>query len=111
MIRRINDASIIVGHNIKEWDLPILTKHGLSFNGFIWDTLEIELLLNPCRYAYSLKTTHIAKDDVELTDNLFWNQLLRLSFNHNLCEELKAELPKEINEYLKNYKTHFCRSI
>lgn len=107
LIRRINDASIIVGHNIKEWDLPILTKHGLSFNGFIWDTLEIELLLNPCRYAYSLKTTHIAKNDVELIDQLFWNQLLRLSFNQNLCEELKAELPEEINEYLKKLQDPF----
>ena len=101
LIRRINNASIIVGHNIKGWDLPILQKHGLNFKGFIWDTLEIELLLNPCRYAYSLRTTHIAKDDVELTDNLFWNQLLRLSDNLNLCEELRTELPKEINEYLR----------
>lgn len=107
LIRRINDASIIVGHNIKEWDLPILTKHGLNFSGFIWDTLEIELLLNPCRYAYSLKTTHIAKDDVELTDNLFWNQLLRLSFNQSLCEELKSELPEEINEYIKKLQDPF----
>lgn len=107
LIRRINDASIIVGHNIKEWDLPILTKHGLNFSGFIWDTLEIELLLNPCRYAYSLKTTHIAKDDVELTDNLFWNQLLRLSFNQSLCKELKSELPEEINEYLRKLQDPF----
>ncbi len=107
LIRRINDTPIIVGHNIKEWDLPILTKYGLDFNGFIWDTLEIELLLNPCRYAYSLKTTHIAKDDVELTDDLFWNQLLRLSSNQNLCDELRSELPEEINEYLKKLQDPF----
>lgn len=101
LIRRLNDAKIIVGHNVKEWDLPILSKYDLKVNGFIWDTLEIELLLNPCRYAYSLHTTHIAKEDTELTDRLFWNQLLRLSINTELCESLREYLPEQLVEYLQ----------
>jgi len=101
LIRRLNSAPIVVGHNIKEWDLPILEQHGLVITGFVWDTLEIELLLNPCRYAYSLHTSHIAKDDTELTDRLFWNQLMRLSRNQTLCKELESYLPAEITEYLQ----------
>lgn len=102
LIRRLSDAPIIVGHNIKEWDLPILSHYGLDVvSGFIWDTLEIELLLNPCRYAYALHTSHNAKDDTELTDSLFWNQLLRLSNNPELCKLLESYLPNQIHEYIQ----------
>lgn len=111
MMRRINGASIVVGHNIKEWDLPILEKFGLDIKGFIWDTLEIELLLNPCRYAYALKTAHNAKNDVELIDSLFWNQLLRLSRNEKLCDELKSLLPTEINAYIQLLQDPFFEDI
>lgn len=69
--------SIIVGHNVKKWDLPILENKGITTGAFVWDTLEVELLLNPCRYAYSLHAAHHAKEDVELTDKLFWDQLYR----------------------------------
>lgn len=64
--RAISKTAIVVGHNIKQWDLPILNKKGVSTSSFIWDTLEIEILLNPCRYAYSLRTEHNAKADTEL---------------------------------------------
>ena len=65
--RALNRQDIVVGHNIKEWDLPILAKKGITTNQFVWDTLEIEILLNPCRYAYSLHTKHNAAEDTELT--------------------------------------------
>lgn len=93
--RRISDVPIIVGHNIRVWDLPILEKKGFETDAFIWDTLEMEILLNPCRYAYSLHTEHNALADTELTNKLFWNQLYRLSKDKQLCEELKEFLPKE----------------
>ena len=70
--------SIVVGHNVKKWDLPILEKKGFSTSAFVWDTLEIEILLDPCRYAYALHAAHHAKEDTELTDGLFWDQLYRL---------------------------------
>lgn len=93
--RRISDVPIIVGHNIRVWDLPILEKKGFKTDAFIWDTLEMEILLNPCRYAYSLHTEHNALADTELTNKLFWNQLYRLSKDKQLCEELNEFLPKE----------------
>lgn len=93
--RRIADVPIVVGHNIRVWDLPILEKKGFETDAFIWDTLEMEILLNPCRYAYSLHTEHNALADTELTNKLFWNQLYRLSKDKQLCEELKDFLPKE----------------
>lgn len=98
--RAIKDTPIIVGHNIRQWDLPILEKKGYSTTSYIWDTLEIEILLNPCRYAYSLKTEHNAEKDAKLADELFWNQLYRLSLQPELCESLKDFLPKELNTIL-----------
>ncbi len=98
--RAISKTAIVVGHNIKQWDLPILNKKGVSTSSFIWDTLEIEILLNPCRYAYSLRTEHNAKADTELENELFWNQLYRLSLDKESCQELQDFLPKEINTIL-----------
>ena len=77
--RAITRTPIVVGHNIKQWDLPILAKKGITTKSFIWDTLEIEILLNPCRYAYSLRTKHKSEEDTLLESQLFWNQLYRLS--------------------------------
>lgn len=110
----IQRTPIVVGHNIKQWDLPILVKKGITTSSFIWDTLEIEILLNPCRYAYSLKTTHHAEDDTQLENNLFWNQLYRLSLEPGLCDELKDFLPEKIKTILqsiqKPYFSDFFRS-
>ena len=124
--RAISKTAIVVGHNIKQWDLPILNKKGISTSSFIWDTLEIEILLNPCRYAYSLRTEHNAKADTELENELFWNQLYRLSLDKESCQELQDFLPKEINtilatlqkpvfrEYFKNssnVEKHFFQAL
>lgn len=98
--RAIKDTPIVVGHNIRQWDLPILEKKGYSTSSFIWDTLEIEILLNPCRYAYSLRTEHHAEKDAKLADDLFWNQLYRLSLKPELFDSLKDFLPKELNSIL-----------
>lgn len=99
--RAISKTPIVVGHNIKQWDLPILNQKGISTSSFIWDTLEIEILLNPCRYAYSLRAEHNAKADTELENELFWNQLYRLSLDNESCKELQDFLPKEINTILR----------
>ena len=107
--RAISKTPIVVGHNIKQWDLPILNQKGISTSSFIWDTLEIEILLNPCRYAYSLRTEHNAKADTELENELFWNQLYRLSLDIESCKELQDFLPKEINTILRTLqKPVFC---
>lgn len=97
----LEGKEIIVGHNITRWDLPILEDRGFTSKSFVWDTLLMEILLDPCRYAYSLKTTHNAKDDVELTNKLFWFQLQRLASDPELCTKLSATLPEVINETLE----------
>lgn len=97
----LRGADIIVGHNITKWDLPILGERGFTSKNFVWDTLLMEILLNPCRYAYSLKTTHRAKDDVELTNRLFWSQLQRLASDPELCTILRSTLPTAIHETLE----------
>lgn len=98
LFRKLKKSTIIVGHNIKLWDLPILNKKGLQIpdSTFVWDTLEIEILLNPCRYAYSLHTEHNAEADTRLTNELFWNQLYRLSTDERLVEQLRDVLPNNI---------------
>ncbi len=102
LIRVLKEKQIIVGHNIKKWDLTILKSRGYETTAFVWDTLVIEILLNPCRYAYSLHTSHNAKEDTELTDKLFWNQLFRLSQNEKLCNDLKDFLPNRINAIIES---------
>ena len=99
--RAIQRTPIVVGHNIRVWDLPILRAKGFETDAFIWDTLEMEILLNPCRYAYSLHTEHNALADTELTNKLFWNQLYRLSKDKELCEELKDFLPQETDAIIQ----------
>lgn len=117
LIRNLKKQPIIVGHNIKQWDLPILYKKGLELpeSTFIWDTLEMEILLNPCRYAYSLHTQHNAEADTTLTNDLFWNQLYRLSIDEQLVENLKEVLPPDIKEILSSlqidyFSDYFCQT-
>lgn len=115
LLRTLKRTEIIVGHKIKEWDLgTVLKKKGFESNAFVWDTLEIEILLNPCRYSYALHTGHTAQEDTELVDRLFWNQLYRLSQNDELCNELSTLLPQKIKEILNTlrqpiFADFFCK--
>lgn len=104
LLRALKQTEIIVGHRVKQWDIPLLAPKGYESKAFIWDTLEIEILLNPCRYSYALHTAHTAKEDTELVDELFWTQLYRLAQNSLLCEELSAMLPPKINHILRQIK-------
>ena len=59
LVNLINSGSLIIGQNIKEFDLSVLSNHGASpSSDFIWDTLDVEMLLNPERFSYGLKTQH-----------------------------------------------------
>ena len=98
LLRALKRNDIVVGYQIKGHKLNLLQSKGLNSTAFIWDTLEIELLLNPCRYAYSLQTSNVSKDNTELVDRLFWNQLFRLSKQPELCQSIKEHLPDCINE-------------
>ena len=109
LFRKLKKSPIIVGHNIKLWDLPILYNRGLQIpeSTFIWDTLEIEILLNPCRYAYSLHTEHNAEADTRLTNELFWNQLYRLSTDERLVEQLRDVLPDNIGTIINSLRVDY----
>lgn len=107
LMRKLKSQEIIVGHNIKQWDLPILKKKGLKTKAYVWDTLEMEILLNPCRYAYSLHTSHNAEDDTKLVNDLFWNQLFRLSEDVELVKQLRPVLPIQINEILQHLQVDY----
>lgn len=109
--RALKEFPIVVGHNIRQWDLPILKKKDISTTSFIWDTLEMEILINPCRYAYSLRTSHKAKEDTELCDRLFWNQLYRLSCSASLVSGLEAFLPPEINTIIKQIQEPYFKEF
>ena len=111
LLRALKKKDVIVGHKIKDWDLKILEKKGLQTDSFVWDTLEIEILLNPCRYAYSLHTLHDAKSDTELADKLFWNQLFRLSQQPDLCESLSSLLPPSINDILSQLQKPYFEKL
>jgi ATP-dependent DNA helicase RecQ len=109
--RKMDNTEIVVGHNIKQWDLPILEKKGITTKGFVWDTLEIEILLNPCRYAYSLCAKHNAKEDTEQTKRLFWNQLYRLSQDKELCDEMQNFLPELLNSILSELQKPYFETF
>lgn len=105
LLRALKRTEIIVGHRIKDWDLgKVLSKKGFESKAFVWDTLEIEILLNPCRYSYALHTEHTAIEDTELVDRLFWNQLYRLSQNESLCNELAEFLPQKIKTIIEKLR-------
>ena len=111
LVNKINSNSLLVGQNIKEFDLPILADQGANINhDLIWDTLEIEMLLNPHRISYGLKTMHNASADVNLTLQLFKNQISRLiaSGDHkSLLDVLPAKAIEVINTISNNPKWKF----
>jgi hypothetical protein len=78
--RRLNeDNPLLVGHNITDYDCPILQNKGLEVNPErLWDTLLLEMVLSPDLRNYALKTSHHALDDAALALRLFINQVLRI---------------------------------
>lgn len=74
-----NPKNILIGHNIIDFDCPVLEKRGVKFREeILWDTYRIEALLSPDLKHYALVTKHNAKSDAELTLDLFINQILRI---------------------------------
>lgn len=108
----IQNNKIIVGHNIREWDFKLLTKRNKKFgpvskyHRYIWDTLEIEILLNPSRQSFALNAEngHNADKDVQANKILFWEQVYMILEDKFLFYKVKKYLPeyfiKFINEYL-----------
>lgn len=69
----------VVGHNILEWDLPILLKHGAVFpkDATYWDTLLASWMLEPWKTSHALivkEHAHRADADAEAAYKLFNEQ-------------------------------------
>lgn len=98
-----NFENVILGHNIIDFDCPLLEKRGLEFNQEkIWDTLLVEILLNPNRKSLALRTKHNAKDDAYLTLDFFINQVLRiLKTPKEELSELWSYLPDAITKEIE----------
>ena len=102
VFRVIGTGEIIIGHNIKNWDLPILQRKGFSLgeNQIVWDTYEWELILNPARFSYALDTRHDAVGDAQLCEALFWNQIYRIVSGGETFSHVRALLPDTLQAYL-----------
>lgn len=101
----INRARIIIGHNIKRHDCILLNNRCTNSiyvtDDKIWDTLEIEAILNPSRDTYALVVPHKAKEDVQVIEKLFWTQLRRILANENDYIKVRDFLPKCLIEFLQ----------
>jgi len=95
----IDGATIIVGHNLLAWDWPILSRHlpRLSDRKFLWDTLLVQFLLQPCSSSFALGGTHQAHDDAKDAWDLFRRQLDEL--DRNLVGQLLG-VSTETGEYM-----------
>ncbi|MDX2278439.1 MAG: UvrD-helicase domain-containing protein [Saprospiraceae bacterium] len=107
LVTLINSGSLIIGQNIKEFDLSVLANYGASpTSDCIWDTLEVEMLLNPERFSYGLKTQHSATSDTELTYRLFKNQLSRIIVSQSNLNAVKELLPSKANESINQINSN-----
>ena len=79
----VDSASLYVGHNILEFDIPYLSGHlGVTIDqSRVYDTMLWELFLSPDRDSYALAgTDHTAETDVKVTVDLLINQLSRICY-------------------------------
>ncbi|MCD8080340.1 MAG: DEAD/DEAH box helicase [Bacteroides sp.] len=102
LVALINSHKLLIGHHIKEFDLPILAAYGASTpTDLIWDTFEVEMLLHPRRFSYGLRTSHHALADTELTYDLFVNQIARLMASPIHLGDLYGLLPARFESVLR----------
>jgi hypothetical protein len=79
-IQELNDLvkdKLVVGHNILNWDVRILTKHGATFeDSEFWDTLEASLYISPLKTTHALGGAHRADEDAKQSLKLFRHQAI-----------------------------------
>ncbi|SHK78531.1 ATP-dependent DNA helicase, RecQ family [Chitinophaga jiangningensis] len=106
LVSLINDGRLVIGQNIRAFDLEVLARKGASpAPSLIWDTLEIELLLHPRRQSFALKTAHHAAEDTSLTFQLFLNQLGRLMTMDTPIDLQAPFIPPVILDIISEFRT------
>lgn len=102
----IEKDPLLVGHNITDFDCPVLGKNGLRIiKDRVWDTLLVEMALSPALVTYALQTTHHALEDARLTIKLFRNQVLRLLFlDEKNWSFIKNIFPKQTLETVEGLR-------
>lgn len=78
--KRLRCAPVVVGHNIVEWDWPLLVSRiGLEgASPLLWDTLLVQYLLEPQASSHALGGSHRADQDAMAALELFERQLSQL---------------------------------
>ncbi|RTQ45461.1 DEAD/DEAH box helicase [Hymenobacter gummosus] len=72
-------ACLLVGHNVAGFDAPVLAAREVTLPpAQLWDTLLVEMALQPARRTFALRTAHRAQADAELALRLLVNQVYRL---------------------------------
>ena len=88
---RLLPGRILVGHNIRQWDIMILSRHGIKIPKAteVWDTLEQEqgLCRDQPRRSYALQTAHHAEQDARGVLDLARNQWLRKNSPPEIAEK------------------------
>lgn len=75
----VENAPLVIGHNILSWDWPILHKQLPDVKlPILWDTLWVSFMLEPWKASHALGSSHRADDDAEAAFQLFAEQLERI---------------------------------
>lgn len=73
---RMGDAPLVVGHNVLEWDWPVLGRRvDLMSAPPVWDTLLVSYLMKPQAASHALGGQHRADQDAADALELFRQQL------------------------------------
>lgn len=78
---RVADQSpyLVVGHNIINFDTPVLAEHDVALpTERLWDTLVVEMALSLDWRVLALRTAHQAQADADISLKLFLTQVRRL---------------------------------
>lgn len=104
---RATSSYLAVGHNVRDFDAPVLAAHGVALAADkLWDTLLVEMALSPYLYTYALRTAHTAAADAELVLRLFVNQVQRLlRLEASEWEMLQALFAPPIQTHLADLRT------
>jgi DNA polymerase-3 subunit epsilon/ATP-dependent DNA helicase DinG len=111
---RFIEGSVLVGHNVGGFDLPVLDHARILHGAVVHDTNEIALVLLPGRDEYSLEalcrdaaivneTPHRALSDAEASMELF-------RFLQAKARALPVNIARQVAEWLRP-TSHACRAF